>query len=159
MLTHVCLSSHMQPAIRRMRESDLDEILFIEKSSFLSPWSRCAFENEMRAVYAFPMVMTQPEPPVIRGYLCFWIVSDECHILNLAVHPVCRRRGIASRLITHLLESCERKRIGNCYLEVRISNRVAKSLYLKFGFREEGCRRQYYSDTGEDALIMRRSIS
>jgi [ribosomal protein S18]-alanine N-acetyltransferase len=141
-----------------MRESDLDEILFIEKSSFLSPWSRCAFENEMRAVYAFPMVMTYQDPPVIRGYLCFWIVSDECHILNLAVHPACRRRGIASRLITHLLEYCERKRIGNCYLEVRISNRVAKSLYLKFGFQEEGCRRQYYSDTGEDALIMRRRI-
>jgi ribosomal-protein-alanine N-acetyltransferase len=142
-----------------MRESDLEEILRIEKSSFLSPWSRCAFENEMRAVYAFPMVMTQDDPPLIQGYLCFWVLNDECHILNLAVHPSCRRKGIASRLITNLLDLCRLKRILACYLEVRTSNQVAKSLYRKFGFKHQGVRKQYYSDTGEDALIMIRRIS
>jgi len=149
----------MQPAIRRMRECDLDEVLFIEKSSFLSPWSRCAFENEMRAVYAYPMVMTQEFLPRIQGYLCFWILSDECHILNLAVHPSCRRKGVASRLIGNLLDVCSRKRILACHLEVRASNQVARSLYGKFGFQHEGVRKKYYSDTGEDALIMKRRIS
>jgi len=148
----------MQSAIRRMRESDLDEILRIEKTSFLSPWSRCAFENEMRAAYAYPMVMTQAPPPPIQGYLCFWVLSDECHILNLAVHPDCRRRGVASRLIENLLDVCKAQRILACYLEVRASNEIARTLYGKFGFRRDGVRRKYYTDTGEDALVMKRRI-
>ena len=141
-----------------MRESDLDEILLIEKSSFLSPWSRCAFENEMRAVYAFPMVIAQDVPPRIQGYLCFWILNDECHILNLAVHPSFRRKGVASRLIGKLLDVCRLKKIVTCFLEVRTSNQVARTLYRKFGFEHQGVRKKYYSDTGEDALIMKRRL-
>jgi len=148
----------MQPVIRRMRESDLDEILSIEKACFLSPWSRCAFENEMRAVYAFPMVMAQTDSPRILGYLCFWLVLDECHILNLAVHPACRRQGVASRMIRNLLEVCSRKRILTCHLEVRASNQIARTLYSKFGFEDQGIRKRYYPDTDEDALVMRRRI-
>lgn len=146
----------MQSAIRRMRECDLDEILRIEKTSSLSPWSRCAFENEMRAVYAHPMVMAQDVPPRIQGYLCFWMLSDECRILNLAVHPECRRTGVASGLIANLLDLCRLKRVLACYLEVRTSNEIARALYRKFGFKREGVRRKYYADTGEDALIMKR---
>jgi len=149
----------MQYLIRRMRESDLEEILSIEKISFLSPWSRCAFANEMRATYAFPMVMTQPSVPLIQGYLCFWIVLDQCKILNLAVHPSCRRQGIGSRMITNLLDTCNRKKILDCYLEVRASNRIAKTLYERHGFKDEGILKSYYSDTGEDALILRRSAN
>jgi ribosomal-protein-alanine N-acetyltransferase len=148
----------MQSVIRKMRESDLDEILSIEKTCFLSPWSRCAFENEMRAAYAFPMVLTQNVQPAIQGYLCFWIVVDECHILNLAVHPDCRRNGIASQMISDLLEVCGKKRILTCYLEVRESNQIARTLYGKFGFEDEGIRKKYYPDTDEDALIMKRRL-
>lgn len=142
-----------------MRECDLDEVLWIERSSSLSPWSRCAFENEMRAVYAYPMVMCQEAPPVVQGYLCFWVLAEECQLLNLAVHPACRRQGVATRLIENLLDVCRMKRILNCHLEVRASNQIAKSLYRKFGFRHQGVRKKYYADTGEDAWIMRRRIS
>ena len=142
-----------------MRESDLDEVLYIENTSFLSPWSRCAFENEMRAVYAYPMVLSRNATPGIQGYLCFWILSDECHILNLAVHSAWRRQGVATRLIGHLLDVCKLKKILACHLEVRDSNQVAKSLYRKFGFRHQGVRKKYYGDTGEDAWIMKRRIS
>ena len=146
----------MQASIRRMRESDLEEILAIERASFLTPWSRCAFENEMRAGYAFPMVMVQPQPPFVVGYLCFWMVLDECHILNIAVHPSFRKTGIATRLINQLFEICENNKIIHCYLEVRASNQVAITLYQNFGFRICGVRKGYYPDTGEDALIMKR---
>jgi len=142
-----------------MRESDLDEVLYIEKSSFLLPWSRCAFEDEMRAVYAYPMVLIRDIPPGVQGYLCFWILSDECHILNLAVHPSCRRQGVATRLMDNLLDVCRLKKILACHLEVRASNLIARALYRKFGFRRQGLRKQYYSDTGEDAVIMKRRIS
>ena len=139
-----------------MRGSDLEEILSIEKISFTSPWSRCAFENEMRATYAYPLVMTESQSPSIIGYLCFWLVRDECQILNLAIHPSYRRRGIASQLIHHLLKFCEHKKITHCYLEVRASNQLAISLYHKCGFKNFGIRKNYYPDTGEDALIMKR---
>ena len=148
----------MQSVIRRMRESDLDEVLGIEKVSFLSPWSRCAFENEMRASYAFPMVLTQFSPSLLQGYLCFWLVLDECRILNLAVHPECRRQGIASEMIHNLMEMCSHKKICHCQLEVRVSNRIARSLYHKYGFKDQGVHKNYYNDTGEDALILKRRI-
>jgi len=149
-------SDSMELQIRRMREADLDSILAIETASFTSPWSRSAFENEMRAIYAHPLVVTQAVPPHILGYLCFWMVTDECHILNLAVHPSFRRAGIASSLIRRLLEVCEHKHIRGCFLEVRISNKLAISLYRKFGFVPCGIRKRYYPDTGEDAMVMKR---
>jgi len=142
-----------------MRESDLPEILAIEKNSFSAPWSRCAFENEMRAAYAFPMVMTQQDPSQVLGYLCFWLVTDECHILTLAVHPAHRRKRIATGLVQNLLDVCGQHRISHCYLEVRVSNRIAISLYEKCGFSSHDIRKKYYPDTGEDAMVMRRRIS
>ena len=141
-----------------MREADLEAILAIETASFSSPWSRSAFDNEMRAIYAYPLVITQATPPYVLGYLCFWMIMDECHILNLAVHPSFRRVGIASSLIGRLLEICQHKRVRECYLEVRVSNKLAISLYQKFGFLQCGIRKRYYSDTGENALVMRRRI-
>ena len=142
-----------------MRGSDLEEILSIERISFTSPWSRCAFENEMRASYAFPLVMTHSQQaPAVLGYLCFWRVLDECHLLNLAVHPSHRRLGIASKLIHHLFEFCAHHNISTCYLEVRASNEIAITLYKKCGFKSCGFKKNYYPDTGEDALIMKRRI-
>jgi len=93
---------------------------------------------------------------MILGYLCSWIVTDECHILNLAVHPRYRRTGLASQLIEFLFRICQRKKIAQYSLEVRISNAAAISLYQKHGFMICGTRKGYYSDTGEDSLIMQR---
>lgn len=143
-------------SIRRMCEEDLEEILAIERASYRSPWSRRAFESEVRAQHAFAFVLGQSNPPFVLGYICSWMAVDECHILNLAIHPSFRRMGLASQLIDHLFETCRERGILHCFLEVRMSNESAISLYRKYGFKVCGVRRRYYPDTGEDALIMQR---
>jgi ribosomal-protein-alanine N-acetyltransferase len=143
-------------SIRRMTEEDLEETLAIEQASYQTPWSRRAFENEIRAPYADPLVLGQSDPPLVVGYVCSWRTLDECHILNVAVHPSFRRMGLASQMIDHLLEICRKRRILHYFLEVRVSNEGAISLYKKYGFRVCGVRKRYYVDTGEDALIMQR---
>ncbi|MEW6440929.1 MAG: ribosomal protein S18-alanine N-acetyltransferase [bacterium] len=149
----------MESVIRRMEESDLEEVLAIERVSFPSPWSQWAFRSEMQNPHSRPLVLTRAAAPCLIGYLCSWIILDECHILNLAVHPSLRRRGAASRMIDHLLRYCLEIGTSRYYLEVRVSNQHAITLYQKFGFHVCGVRRGYYSDTGEDAYIMHRGAT
>ncbi len=139
-----------------MRKSDLDKILAIEKKSFLSPWSRSVFENEIKSDYAYPFTLTQPEPPNILGYLCCWMISEKCHILNLSIHHSYQRRGLASMLIQFIFKYSQAKGIRHYYLEVRKSNKKAISLYKKNDFTISGVLKNYYTDTGEDALVMER---
>ncbi len=143
-------------SIRRMTEKDLDEILAIEQASYKTPWSRRAFESEINARHAFPLILGRPDSSSVLGYVCYWLTLDECHILNVAIHPRFRRMGLASQLIDHLLEICQREGVLRYFLEVRVSNEGAISLYRKYGFKVCGVRRRYYGDTGEDALIMQR---
>jgi ribosomal-protein-alanine N-acetyltransferase len=139
-----------------MTEQDLDEIVSIEQASYRIPWSRRAFESEIRAPHAYPFVLGQSEPPSVLGYVCSWRTLDECHILNVAIHPSFRRMGLASQLIDHLFDTTKKGGISQYFLEVRVSNEGAISLYKKYGFKVCGVRRKYYADTGEDALIMQR---
>jgi len=141
---------------RRMTRSDLPAVLAIEQNSFPSPWSIQSFQNEISSAYAYPLVIWQVHSPRILGYLCSWIVLDECHILNLAIRQGHRRKGFATHLIECLFRICRHKSVHRYYLEVRRSNVVAISLYEKHGFRRCGFRKGYYSDTGEDGLIMQR---
>jgi ribosomal-protein-alanine N-acetyltransferase len=143
-------------SIRRMGEKDLEEVLAIEGASYRVPWSRRAFETEIGARHAFPLVLGQSNHPFVLGYVCSWLTLDECHILNIAIHPSFRRIGLASQLIDHLFETCKGRGIFRYFLEVRETNEVAISLYKKYGFKVCGVRRKYYADTGEDALIMQR---
>lgn len=143
--------------IRRMEERDLEEVLAIENDSFLSPWSRSSFLSEIRGSNTIPLVLIELGTERVAGYLCSWIVLNECHILNLAVRRDCRRRGYASQMIDHLLRICREHEVERYYLEVRVSNLRAITLYEKFGFHICGLRRAYYQDTGEDAFIMLRS--
>ncbi len=142
---------------KRMTAADLPYVLAIERSSFTSPWSMQCFQNELSSAYSYPIVMCQTdEEPRILGYLCSWIVLEECHLLNLAVHPERRRTGIASQLLGFLFRICRRQRVREYFLEVRQSNSVAIALYEKHGFTKCGIRKGYYSDTHEDAIVMRR---
>jgi ribosomal-protein-alanine N-acetyltransferase len=143
-------------SIRRMTEEDLEEILAIEQASYRTPWSRRTFESEIRAPHANPLVLGQSDSPFVIGYVCSWRTLDECHILNVTVHPSFRRMGLASQMIDHLLEVCQEGGTLHYFLEVRVSNEGAISLYKKYGFNVCGVHRRYYADTGEDALIMQR---
>jgi ribosomal-protein-alanine N-acetyltransferase len=140
--------------IRGMTERDLDEVMQIERRSFPAPWSRRLFERELLLPYAKAFVALEIPPNRVVGYICFWLVVQETHILNLAVHPEQRRRGIGSRLLRSGVNYCREKGAQEITLEVRRSNYQAISLYRNFQFQPQGIRPHYYSDSGEDAVIM-----
>jgi ribosomal-protein-alanine N-acetyltransferase len=133
---------------------DLEGIIEIENSSFTTPWSRNSFLHELfeneRAVY----LVAKDEFDRLVGYIGMWIIFDEGHITNLAVHPNFRRRGAGGRLLKGLIEYGRREGIKYLTLEVRRSNETAQNLYYKHGFVHMGVRRKYYLDNNEDALIM-----
>ena len=79
---------------------------------------------------------------------------DEAHITTFAVHPTWRRRGVGQHLLLRMLQLANDRRAREATLEVRLSNMPARRLYEKYGFRPVGIRPRYYSDNGEDALIM-----
>lgn len=142
-----------QPAIRRMALTDLDRVMEIEKASFSSPWSHASFAHEIlqnpRAVYMVAVLDGE-----VVGYAGMWVIFDEGHITNVAVHPNHRRTGIARRLLTTLIEIGCAQGAVRYTLEVRLSNIPAQTLYNDMGFRVTGTRKRYYQDNDEDAYIM-----
>ena len=88
------------------------------------------------------------------AYAGLWTIMDEGHITNIAVDPSYRRMGIGSRLMESVIEIAQRSKLRGLTLEVRVSNTEAISMYKRFGFKIEGLRKNYYSDTHEDAFIM-----
>ncbi len=138
--------------IRTMTENDLPQVLVIEKGSFTSPWTKRLFEEALFSPIAENFVITTETE--VTGYLCFYTVEDEAHILNIAVHPGKRNMGYASALMAGVIEGLKEKGITQFYLEVREGNKEALRLYDKFGFKAIGKRKKYYTDTNEDALVM-----
>jgi len=93
----------------------------------------------------------------VVGYVCFWLFLAEMHLLNIAVDPAARNRGIGAALLARALDFARERGVKMVFLEVRRGNREAQSLYRRFGFREMGVRPRYYED-GEDALVMLREV-
>lgn len=142
-----------------MTVDDLEGVLEIERVSFSNPWPRDQFERELKnpLSYAFTAKVIHPlegKGLMIIGYTIFWLVTDEAHILNIAVHPAFRRRGVAKALLRFTLELLFKKGGKEVFLEVRRSNLAARRLYKGFGFKEIGVRRGYYTDNQEDAIVM-----
>jgi len=138
---------------RRMTVEDIDTIVEIEKECFTVPWTKEAFYNElMYNQFAHYFVMLwQGE---IIGYGGLWTIVDEAHVTNIGLREAYRGRKLGQRLLRELIAFASLRGMKRMTLEVRVSNTVAQRLYEKFGFRVEGVRRGYYSDNGEDALIM-----
>ncbi len=132
---------------------DLDGIMAIEQISFSAPWPRTAFAEEIEG-RSWSRVIVAEENDRVVGFIVYWIITTELHLLNLAIDPQWRRRGIASSLVEHLVERGRKERRTEILLEVRITNRSARDLYHRFGFRKLAVRPGYYTDNGEDALVM-----
>jgi [ribosomal protein S18]-alanine N-acetyltransferase len=144
--------------IEPMRPSDLPSILEIERSTFPTPWTHENFVHEIeRNPFACNRVVRSAGGEV-EAYVNAWILDGEVKINNLAVRPARRGRGLGEALLTHLLELGKSLGCLGAMLEVRPTNLCALKLYHKLGFRTVGRRRRYYSDTGEDALVMRRDF-
>ena len=136
-----------------MSSKHLDEVIAIEKLCFPVPWSPAVFRREILDPGPSVNVVAVLGEQVI-GYVIAWVVADEFHIANIAVHPDVRRQGVAKMLMGHVLESGKRMGVTIAALEVRDSNEEAKALYRNFGFKEVALRKGYYPDSGEDAVVM-----
>jgi ribosomal-protein-alanine N-acetyltransferase len=139
-----------------MRKEDMDQVLAIEQASFSKPWSRNLFLSEFRSPTVSTLMVALADAPVrtVIGFIIFWIVADEMHILNLATAPEYRRKGIARRLVLAAMKRAYGKGAIRVFLEVRMSNAPAQKLYSSLGFTGTAVRRDYYDTPTEDALVM-----
>lgn len=136
-----------------MVPSDLPEVVAIERASFPNPWTGPLFLQELQVGFSRTIV-ARGDDGAILGYLCRWLVADEIHVLNVAVAPSARGRGLGAALVRQVLDEAAACRVVAVTLEVRRSNTAGRRLYESFGFEEVGSRPNYYG-RGEDALILR----
>jgi ribosomal-protein-alanine N-acetyltransferase len=136
-----------------MTVEDIDAVHAIEARSFAVPWPDEAYRNELLGNRLASYVVARAGD-TIAGFAGLWIMVDEAHVTTFAVDPAWRRRGVGERLLLALLDLAMERRAREATLEVRLSNMPARRLYEKYGFRPVGIRPRYYSDNGEDALIM-----
>jgi ribosomal-protein-alanine N-acetyltransferase len=145
-------------SIRALDESLIDGVSAIEEASFRQPWRRMSFVNELSCRQALNVAVVEPHGGPIIAYACLRLNPQESHLLKIAVAPACRRRGLASWLLKRCSHLAQRQNARTMYLEVRRSNRAARNLYVKLGFKTIGTRAKYYTDTGEDALLMMKRL-
>ncbi len=143
----------MSIEVRRLDVHDLDGVETIERASYPTPWSRSMFVAELRKPSALALgAYADTEELVAYAFASRYV--DAWHVMNVAVAPEFRRRGIATLLLERLFEVTAGDQRRGYTLEVRVSNHDAIRLYEKLGFEARGIRRGYYTDNREDALIM-----
>lgn len=143
--------------IRSMRKEDVLQITQIEKLSFPSPWSCGIFSSELdRKNFAFYYVIEYQDE--IIAYTGYWKATNEAHLVNMAVHPAFRRKGLGSKLLKYILEKAQNQGLNTITLEVRRFNLAAQRFYESFDFKKIAISPGYYVETGEDALVYWKKI-
>ncbi len=140
--------------LRKLELRDLNEIERIERESYPTPWSRSMFAGELAKPSSLSLGAFEPGTGALLGYLVISRYVDAWHVMNVAVAPAHRRRGIARTLLDRLFDETSSDERRGYTLEVRVSNEGAIRLYEQLGFVSRGVRRGYYTDNREDALIM-----
>ena len=140
-----------------MGPSDLDGVMAIEEVSFPTPWSREMFREDFTRGFSDTLVAAGEEDEVL-GYAVCWTIAGESHLLNIAVLPSRRAEGIGRALLSECIRRAARAGASLIFLEVRAGNEAAQRLYLSMGFAFRGIRKGYYTDTGEDAVILDREV-
>jgi len=141
---------------RPMLAADLDEVVSIEKASMPSPWSKELFEEELRRSAAHYFVVEEENQ--VAGYMGYWEAPEEAHIINLAIAPFFRKKGLGLKMVESCMEYAAKRGAKLATLEVRESNDTAKRLYEKCLFRTVAIRKKYYQDNQEDAVVMIREL-
>lgn len=144
----------MDFTIHDVTEKDIKQIVNIERASFPTPWPPYFFTEELSLPISrfYCAKLNDYEQNMVIGFILSHAILDELHLLNIACHPDYRRRGVATALFRYTLEENPQARM--VFLEVREGNRPARALYNKLGFFPVGRRKKYYSDVGEDAIVM-----
>lgn len=135
----------------------LNRIMPIEDEAYPEPWTRGMFRDEIKNDRSFFFVAFLGEQLI--GYSGFWLVADEAHITSVTTCDDMRGRGLGRRQLEHLLAEAIRVGAKIATLEVRESNAPARSLYESMGFHEIGRRRNYYTTSGEDAIVMLKNLT
>jgi [ribosomal protein S18]-alanine N-acetyltransferase len=139
--------------VEPMRLADVAAVHEIERLSFATPWPAYAFEQELTSNRLARYVVARAGARVV-GFGGLWLMVDEAHITTFGVHPGWRRRGVGRRMLVALFDLAWELRAARMTLEVRVGNTAAQALYAELGFEVAGRRVAYYSDDGEDALVM-----
>ncbi len=135
-----------------MQRTDLPQVLEIERVSFPLPFSENLFQMELDLKIAHMMVAKSGAD--VLGYLDFWHVDSEMHVINIAVGQQARQQGVGTALMTYLIDYGRKKQVERIFLDVRESNQAAIQLYKKHDFEQIDVRKGYYQDNEEDALVM-----
>ena len=143
----------MSYVIRKMTLNDLEQVVAIDQVSFSLPWPVRSFQFELTDNEASRCWVADLDGRVI-AMLVGWFIVDELHVATIATHPEFRGQGIGRELLLHALISAKEEGAIKSFLEVRESNEVARKMYHNFGFVEDGRRKGYYKDNGEDAILM-----
>ena len=140
--------------ITEMNATHVPQVAELERLCFADPWSEKSVASELDNKWALWLVAVEDDR--VTGYIGSQTSIDETDVMNVAVHPDFRRRGIAESLIIRLVDELKMRGSHALMLEVRASNTPAIALYEKLGFRQVGCRKNYYRNPKEDALILRK---
>ena len=139
--------------LEAMKVEDIPRVLEIERQSFRTPWPGDAYTHELKENRLASYLVARAEGELV-GYAGMWVILDEAHITTIAVDPHHRGQHIGERLLVGLIDAALARSARWMTLEVRKSNTAAQTLYEKYGFREIGTRKGYYSDNREDAIVM-----
>ncbi|CDQ20356.1 [SSU ribosomal protein S18P]-alanine acetyltransferase [Halobacillus karajensis] len=139
--------------IRKMTIDDVEGVMAVEEASFAVPWSADTFHKEIDDNPYAHYYVVEKEGRII-GYCGLWLIIDEAHITNIAIHPEQRGNKYGERLFRHTCKEAIEHGAIQLSLEVRVSNTAAQHMYRKFGMVPGGIRKRYYTDNGEDALVM-----
>ena len=143
--------------VRRMEMHDLGRVMEIEHQSYTMPWTDATFRGLLRRADA-DLFVAETAEGALAGYAVAWSVLDQGELGNVAVAPEWRHRGIAHHLLDAVIRRANERGVKELFLEVRVSNSTARQLYLSYGFRDVGRRRNYYMEPVEDALVMRKDL-
>lgn len=140
--------------LTEMKTEHIAQVAALEKICFSDPWSQRSIASELDNKLAYWLVALEGD--TVAGYIGSQTVMEETDMMNVAVHPDYRRKGIAEALVDGLVEALKERGSHCLTLEVRASNAPAKNLYEKLGFSQIGRRPNYYRNPREDALILRK---
>lgn len=144
-----------------MVPDDLPEVMRIERAAFRYPWSELMLRSEMAHEWAHLIVAEADkgaDRAAMLGFIVFWIICGELHVLNVAVEPAAQHQGVGHGLMRAAMEKARLAGVTYATLEVRRSNRAAIHLYESFGFKTTAIRPKYYVENDEDALVMGLSL-
>lgn len=145
-------------SLRPATEADLNEIAQIERACFADPWTEESFRRLLGGHSAIFQIVGYPPHFAVAGYVIAFAIGEDAELLNIAVDPEHRGKGLAGQMLDAVLIELAGRGVKNAFLEVRESNGAARALYGSRGFTEIGRRRSYYRRPIEDALVMRRML-